>query len=925
MRFKSVNSMWISLVLLAAIAMPGYSQVKIEDLGYHQEKPLEPGGNIEMQESDDEEDGQAALGEGFIIFKFKVTDIDPIADDSSDIRIDCILIENLGTATGGGEVLSGGTTGSDFVDAEDIIQVMIMDQDSNSLDAPQEPSTPGDGTGNCEDNIFQETNDPGNAQIAWEVFFDTDFVIPDDGSEIFQVAVRVNDTEELEDGSQNHTLLLRATLQIEEIVGSPPASTLFLVRVTDSSAEVIWNGGINSFTDDTYVIDPIMPGETGVVSRFTICDYDANEHQLIINRFFLKQDEGGTALSSDINSFDLYRVEGFTRTLVATRTPNADFDRSSGAPEGMPLPGTDSFDDTTSDPRFALTIPDDTCVTFELEAQISQFAFKGHTIKPRIQISTEEPRSTPIDNTVNPEIVTGEMTLIGKGLLTIPDARLIGKPGVIPINVEGVQLPGFGTLQVGPQGKLQYNPNVIQIKSITGMAPYLVDAVEIDNRRGEARFTVRIDPLAGNPFLTAIQKGAIAYISIEPIGDPGRMSRWTLTYDCFELVAQMNCMPVGFPFPGTPNQNPGNDVSVSTGKVTLVFPGDVDLDGKPTITDTLKVATAILSCINGSGGVLPSPSQTPSVTANTNKTIMVELTDEQKSIADVAAPFALGNLIPTCNELTSADVAEIARLAINFGSMPAPRPTAAGTNAQVKPWYGFFSDVWAWLTGSQSSVSQAQVNLEFNTATQTIDIDVNDVPNAGLGGMQGRILFDPATLRVRSVQGVNGYDVVAANIDNLLGEIRFMAIAPKGQGIRAGQILRLQVNTTDETIAPTLAIEFLVDENGADIAFEINEERGFATTPIALSLNDVQALSQGNGSYRFQAQGTGIADIQVRVYDLAGSKLFDRQETGNTLLFHPLNDVGRRLANGVYMYVITVRGYHRETLRSEVKKLVILR
>jgi hypothetical protein len=871
-----------------------------------------------MAASADTVDGQAALGEGFVIFKFKVTDIDPIADDASDVRITCMLIQNLGTATG------GGTSSNIGVGGDDIAQVMVMDQDSNSIAPPDEPEETGASVGGGCDELAQ-TNNPGNSQIAWEVFFDDiDFIIPDDGSEVFQVAVRVNETDELEDESQNHTLVLRATVQIQEVVGSPPDDTEFIERVTDEFPEVIWNGGINSWTDDTYVIDPLMPGETGVVSRFTICDYDSNEHQLILNRFYVKQYEDGTALSSDVVSLDLYRVEGFTRTLIASRTPDGDFHRSSGAANGMPLPGGGSSDNIT-DPRFAVTVPDDTCYKFELEAQISPFAFKGHTIQPRIQISAEEPRATPIDDTVNPEIRTHVKTIIGKGLISIPDTHLIGKPGVVPINVAGVQLPGFGTLQVGPRGMLGYNPNVIEIKSITGVHPYVVDAVEIDNRRGEARFDVRIDPTAGNPFLTSFKDGTIAEVRIIPIGKPGTMSRWMLMYDCFELIAQMNCLPQGFPFEGTPNQNPNNDISVENGKVILVHPGDIDLDGQPTVTDAVKLATAMLPCIDGES--MPNPDlQTPSRTMPPpfNKIVEILLTDEQKSIADVAAPFATEDEIPDCGTLTSGDVREIARLAINFDSMPAPKPVSYGLQ-QAKPWYSFLNEFWAWLTGTSMGADQATVSLNENATQQAFDIAVDNLSGTALGGIQGRLYFDPNTMNIQAIAGINGYQVMAADIDNLRGEVRFLALGNQTTAAR-GDVVRLSVNTFTDAARPTLAVEFLVDEDGNAIPFAVNEQQHVvALNPMPLAVHGIQALSQPNGAFRFQAQGQGIAGIRVQVFDLAGGRVFDQEAAGNALNFQPMNSAGQPLANGVYLYTLTAKGFHGEQNRSQVQKLVILR
>ena len=120
MRLKFFYSMCTAIALLfALVAVPAYAEVKVEDLGYHQSKPIEPGRRDDlgqMQASPDTTDGQAALGDGFVVFKFSVTDVDPIADDASDAVITCILIQNLGTATGGGVTTNTQTGGIDILE-----------------------------------------------------------------------------------------------------------------------------------------------------------------------------------------------------------------------------------------------------------------------------------------------------------------------------------------------------------------------------------------------------------------------------------------------------------------------------------------------------------------------------------------------------------------------------------------------------------------------------------------------------------------------------------------------------------------------------------------------------------------------------------------------------------------------------------------
>jgi hypothetical protein len=74
------------------------------------------------------------------------------------------------------------------------------------------------------------------------------------------------------------------------------------------------------------------------------------------------------------------------------------------------------------------------------------------------------------------------------------------------------------------------------------------------------------------------------------------------------------------------------------------------------------------------------------------------------------------------------------------------------------------------------------------------------------------------------------------------------------------------------------------------------------------------------------ADGQGIQEIQVQVFNLAGREVYNSGfVTGSKLYWNGLINDGRRLANGVYLYVITYRREDGTILRSEVKKLVILR
>ncbi len=76
----------------------------------------------------------------------------------------------------------------------------------------------------------------------------------------------------------------------------------------------------------------------------------------------------------------------------------------------------------------------------------------------------------------------------------------------------------------------------------------------------------------------------------------------------------------------------------------------------------------------------------------------------------------------------------------------------------------------------------------------------------------------------------------------------------------------------------------------------------------------------------FVAQGRGIEGTRVQIYDLAGREIYDSGFVmGNSLEWHLMNDRGALVANGVYLYIVTVKGFNGELERTEVRKLVVLR
>jgi PKD repeat protein len=75
----------------------------------------------------------------------------------------------------------------------------------------------------------------------------------------------------------------------------------------------------------------------------------------------------------------------------------------------------------------------------------------------------------------------------------------------------------------------------------------------------------------------------------------------------------------------------------------------------------------------------------------------------------------------------------------------------------------------------------------------------------------------------------------------------------------------------------------------------------------------------------FRAEGSGIAGIKVEVFNLKGMRVSEQEASGNTLRFYTVDNRGRPLANGVYLYVVRVRGFDGREYVSAVRKLVIVR
>jgi hypothetical protein len=111
-----------------------------------------------------------------------------------------------------------------------------------------------------------------------------------------------------------------------------------------------------------------------------------------------------------------------------------------------------------------------------------------------------------------------------------------------------------------------------------------------------------------------------------------------------------------------------------------------------------------------------------------------------------------------------------------------------------------------------------------------------------------------------------------------------------------------------------------------DLFFQVLDAWVSQTSVASASTTvNVATLSQSSRGLTLAISGQDVAGVGLTVYDLNGRPVFAQETAGNRLSWNYLSTSGQPVANGVYLYVVTVKGAGGETLRSEVRKLVVLR
>ncbi len=92
-----------------------------------------------------------------------------------------------------------------------------------------------------------------------------------------------------------------------------------------------------------------------------------------------------------------------------------------------------------------------------------------------------------------------------------------------------------------------------------------------------------------------------------------------------------------------------------------------------------------------------------------------------------------------------------------------------------------------------------------------------------------------------------------------------------------------------------------------------------------LSVSGLRMSSPRPLQRQIQLNAYNISSVQIQVFNLQGRLLIQEHNGGREVRFDLLDSQARALPNGIYLYIVTARGFDGQTWRSEVKKLVVLR
>lgn len=349
-----------------------------------------------------------------------------------------------------------------------------------------------------------------------------------------------------------------------------------------------------------------LPGAPAVIQQFRIADPgvsgDATPdgYATLVRAIVVKKVEG-TLDASRIKKLKLYRESGLTGPGWQ---PNDELLAEVNQPD---LSAGVTF--TMGGGQRLLRVADGREEVLYVVAELDSVGFvDGDTLRTQVSIIARDDKIP--DGEISSGIETS-MPLIATNLITIgvpPPQLIIGSAEIvdkarIPISIRFVPAPGLGELQIGPDGAITFDPDIIEVVKVRGVGPYSVVSSTIDSLEGRVQFTLVL-----KPGRKALNEGVIAELEVQrapdaPVGSSIKLGIEDIDgieiVDVFRDTLQNDIVP-----------------DVIPGVITIkLLKGDVDGDGAITTSDARLVARYILG--------------------------METLIPEQEEAADVAPPLGV--------------------------------------------------------------------------------------------------------------------------------------------------------------------------------------------------------------------------------------------------------------------------------------------
>lgn len=161
-----------------------------------------------------------------------------------------------------------------------------------------------------------------------------------------------------------------------------------------------------------------------------------------------------------------------------------------------------------------------------------------------------------------------------------------------------------------------------------------------------------------------------------------------------------------------------------------------------------------------------------------------------------------------------------------------------------------------------AAFGQATVNVGSATTIMggvaTINVTVSAVPSPGVTDVQGTVTFDPAVVHITDAVGLNGFaGFFFKTINNTTGTMAFTGAIVGGNGVTAGDVMRLSLQATGtagQSCVIGLAMTVFRDGNGNNISRTVNSgtfsisttmppTAAFSFLPASPTISDVIAFT----------------------------------------------------------------------------------